>query len=834
MDERADRGEFYPGGREGGVPPGTSTDKVDRVNLGELGESYTLKDVRQKVNQIVRAMAPAVSCLAMCAWAATAPLKNIPSTAPVVTNEEDAVAMAAVGALGAAVSNKVEAAEGALQAEIAGATNAVVQAALRAAEAESNRVESTYAKLSDIPAQPDLSHYALKSELPQDYLVESDITNFATRAWINSQNYAREGAVYARLDLQDLAIAAASNALWAAHLAEAARLNAASNALWSATLRADEALQREIDSLRIVAADSNAVTRLMTPDGKTWQDATGVVWRVEDALGPWTATTNSVVFGSWDQAQPDMDPDLYAIYFAANGTNAYAYTDAPGNKTNEYIGTSWYWSDWYGPEAEAAKFPITFVRDPIPGGTTNAVRQVAYTNDIPSTNGLASAAALDDLEGRLSIDIQANAGNIENLQLAIPAIGPAATNYTDAAANAATNYANDVSNNLAVVIADMASHIGSSDRISDGTNVITSAGDVFHILVEDESWSYTVSPALPEGAAINIGWGPTLYFPDDEQWYALVAYPGGGGPFPLGGSESSTNLVLVSTFAESSPEYTVIFTRHLAGETNFVGRLALTNDIPEISTNNAAFVAAVLAAPIVGASPSDLADIAEYGSYGTVGAAILALIAGLAALKRDKANKADLPYPFVPATVTQGEPQLPASAFPIAGSYDETSFSFSASEVSMAPNAESGEWYVLSNSFGSIICVYTSAGAFSAAGTNITNLTFGGSSTPPSMEFPNVLTITPRTVATYTAGTTAAAFSIAVSAGVSSAARDCELVIDCTATGAVAPTVTWPSNFHPRTDAEEIAPVDGVRNVFYISEYATGQFVVGGWHEEAE
>lgn len=135
---------------------------------------------------------------------------------------------------------------------------------------------------------------------------------------------------------------------------------------------------------------------------------------------------------------------------------------------------------------------------------------------------------------------------------------------------------------------------GPASQLTDGTNIITSARDVLRILAEDEPWSFTVSPTLPEGAAIGIAWGPTLYFPDDEQWYALVDYPGGGGPFPLGGSESSTNLVLVSTFAESSPEYTVIFTRHLAGETNFVGRLALTNDIPEVGPSAPAWDVAAL------------------------------------------------------------------------------------------------------------------------------------------------------------------------------------------------------------------------------------------------
>ena len=63
--------------------------------------------------------------------------------------------------------------------------------------------------------------------------------------------------------------------------------------------------------------------------------------------------------------------------------------------------------------------------------------------------------------------------------------------------------------------------------------------------------------------------------------------------------------------------------------------LASTNYVQQVvSTNNPAFVSAVLAVPIANADASDIAEIGEYGTYGTVGAAILALIAGLAALKR--------------------------------------------------------------------------------------------------------------------------------------------------------------------------------------------------------
>ncbi len=88
----------------------------------------------------------------------------------------------------------------------------------------------------------------------------------------------------------------------------------------------------------------------------------------------------------------------------------------------------------------------------------------------------------------------------------------------------------------------------------------------------------------------------------------------------------------------------------------------------------------------------------------------------------------------------------------------------------------------------------------------------------------------------FTATRPPSAFKIAVGAlptGVTGKVRDCILVIDCTETGAVAPTVTWGSHFHPRTDtATDLAIVEaGKRAVFYISEYASGEFAVGGWQE---
>jgi hypothetical protein len=63
--------------------------------------------------------------------------------------------------------------------------------------------------------------------------------------------------------------------------------------------------------------------------------------------------------------------------------------------------------------------------------------------------------------------------------------------------------------------------------------------------------------------------------------------------------------------------------------------------------------------------------------------------------------------------------------------------------------------------------------------------------------------------------------------------RDFMLTLDCsTLEDGEEPTVTWGTHFHPRTDAgTDFACAAGVKNVYYISEYAAGEFVVGGWQE---
>lgn len=89
-----------------------------------------------------------------------------------------------------------------------------------------------------------------------------------------------------------------------------------------------------------------------------------------------------------------------------------------------------------------------------------------------------------------------------------------------------------------------------------------------------------------------------------------------------------------------------------------------------------------------------------------------------------------------------------------------------------------------------------------------------------------VITVAPYANAKLVSDGTA--FEVAVG-GESGYTRDCVFRVEC---GDTAPTITWPDNFHPRTDAEaDFACVANVRNVYWITEHAKDEFCVAGWQE---
>ena len=499
MDTRTDRGDFYPGGETGGSAPAPQqSDKVDRVNLGEVGESYTLKDVKQKVNQIVRVIAPAANTFALMlyacchlAMAATAPLEEIPNTSQVVTNEEDSVALATLATATNALKSSTLAMMSELRSDMNNASNNLATAIGEAIASESNRVEATYAKRSEIPTAPDLSPYALKSEIPANYLTEGDITNFATRAWINSQGYATEGRVYARIDAQNLALGAATNEmwqamasgtnrLWEAQAAASNRLNVATNAVWTAmangTNRLWQTARSESNRLDRTSAEirdeiaalelTGGMTRLWTSDAKTYQDATGVVWQVQVATSAWTVvqswTTNDVNWvGPFWWGEEGAGEDYYegpGWYISSSGLTTM--------KMSEDIYESQIVMDWtyWGEEAHS----ITTTCSRTVQWLTNAVNRVAYTNELAGATNAVSEGMMNwvaetlDVWGEMGTvafahQLRSDEEGVENVwPRDVWAIARNATNYTDAATNAiagaigradlteATNYTDSV------------------------------------------------------------------------------------------------------------------------------------------------------------------------------------------------------------------------------------------------------------------------------------------------------------------------------------------------------------------------------------------------------
>ena len=196
---------------------------------------------------------------------------------------------------------------------------------------------------------------------------------------------------------------------------------------------------------------------------------------------------------------------------------------------------------------------------------------------------------------------------------------------------------------------------GTPNRWTDATGCVWEAGYKYY-----DDW-VADSSRISQVSWISAGYDedPSLwaiYFKVDGSFQAQIY------SFPPGSTQTNRSISASDWIDQYEGAFDFNIYRSPHESTNLVGRVALTNDIAEvISTNNAAFVSAVLAAPLVGADPSDLSELSEYGTYGTVGAALLALIAGLAALKRrvtsaetaleQKASFADLPY----ALVTPGE-----------------------------------------------------------------------------------------------------------------------------------------------------------------------------------
>jgi hypothetical protein len=130
-----------------------------------------------------------------------------------------------------------------------------------------------------------------------------------------------------------------------------------------------------------------------------WTDATGCVWRVEDGMGVWLATTNVI-------SDVVVEEGITQVVFKYGTYTAWGYLD-PGvdysSLSTFTISAGWYyWLDDDFTERGTGEFPVTFVREIVPNATTNLIGRLALTNDVADARREAKEYT-DALETQLAI-----------------------------------------------------------------------------------------------------------------------------------------------------------------------------------------------------------------------------------------------------------------------------------------------------------------------------------------------------------------------------------------------------------------------------------------------
>lgn len=412
MDTRREHGQYWPGNRTdagGETPAGTDNGKVDRVDLGTLPADATAAEMRTAIRNIQNAIRPLATAItvALCGFvmAQTAPWDGLRGGVHVVTNEQDAVAMAEIARATNGIPAQIAAATNALHTSLAPTISAAATALQPAAtnglperiDAVTNGL-SAYALKTQIPDMPDLSPYALKSEVPPT----PDLTGYATKYEVALATNGVPARIAAATNGLPEKIVAATNGIPARIAAStngmpekiafatnalntslAPTISAATTALQpAATNGIREALAVQSESLethsreiarlsqQIAASQtSNTAYRLMSPDGQTYQDATGTVWQSSTSIGT----------SQW--------------YFVA-----VTYTNGTTIATNEIPGIS-SWSidgEWYGGDVGNEEW-IWTLRVPAGGSEYSSVGGGEYVR--PSDMSLSFNLDSGDISG---------------------------------------------------------------------------------------------------------------------------------------------------------------------------------------------------------------------------------------------------------------------------------------------------------------------------------------------------------------------------------------------------------------------------------------------------
>jgi len=404
------------------------------------------------------------------------------------------------------------------------------------------------AQATAIAAIPSLSGYATESYVSTYFSTNytpPDLSSYASRSYADA----------AASNAQAAAIAAIPSL--AGYATETYAQNAASSAA-SDALSAAQAYARD---LSWGASEGN--TRLVSLDGTTWQDATGTVWQTSEIYG-WSGT---VIDLQTSAARP------ITFYYAgktATPTNVQTPTDywSAGAGTNLYF------------DADMAQMWELWI--------TNVYHDV--TNGVWQPEGPPYPTST-------ATNLNFNTAFEEYFLFYQPVA--LATNpvdrvlYASASGDAAT--------------ADRALSIGTPTRWTDATGCVWEVQTTRVCTNANEEWAYTMDGQTytreqmieaaggDEGYSMILDWGDSTFvnkYGDSEEfegWYVID----GSGTAPVGYNYSTGLIPSYASdpyLAQVTYYGNITATRgELVTVTNLVGRVALTNDIPDAPTPPSVF-----------------------------------------------------------------------------------------------------------------------------------------------------------------------------------------------------------------------------------------------------
>lgn len=516
-DTREDHGSYYPGAKvivSGSGTSGTATDvsgKVDRVTIGEIGDTYTLRIVKEKVDKLIKAVAPVASCLAAMlymstAMAATEVLEEIPSNARVVVSEDDPVALAAIPeVVGAATNAAVEAAKAYADADVAveasNRADAVEGVLVRSKSYTDTATNALAAKISVV----DLAPYATKTWVQsQGYLDSGSVDDVATKEWVSQQDFLTTLALtpYATIEWviwRGYATPSVTNGLASMKWVEAkdyatekwvndkgyvtkSITNGLAAKTWveqkgylpSESAKRTYATKSELDALKRRYADTNGVTRIWSEDGLTMTDGTGVVWDVTwNAITNWVSLSNGVVFaqvknqmgfdkwvsqgiytnalGQSSSAQIHFEGGVFSIFLDAHAGSTGTFEVSPGQVLVD--AHDYGYNDTF--RNSTVRVPAFTIRSMV---VTNAVGYIANGTITDGTNTITAAGAIT------STGIGRGYWMVRRIPdgawyKLVPVLGSGDAMWRDAASNSYVGDHSDAPDGMWIVSVDDLSHI---------------------------------------------------------------------------------------------------------------------------------------------------------------------------------------------------------------------------------------------------------------------------------------------------------------------------------------------------------------------------------------